>query len=161
MGSMLAIGPRKLLRTLSTVSIHETVDGVNGLAAMGPIGHAIMDGRDTAADAPPSEMPREFSTLREEEEESRSAGDQRSGSVSKGNSRGNAKDTRNCRRRGKSGESGSSSTSDDGGQEHVKGGHEMGMSEDRKSNETPSVNATAATSPAAQQKKKEKRFILF
>jgi len=67
-------GTRKILRTLSTVSIHESMDGVGGLAAMGPIGQAIMERRETAADAPPSEMPREFDTVREEEGEYRSFG---------------------------------------------------------------------------------------
>jgi len=63
------IGPRKLLRTLSTVSIHENVEGLaGGLAAMGPIGQAIID-RKTAGDAPPSEMPRDFATVKEEEEQ--------------------------------------------------------------------------------------------
>ncbi|KAG6891201.1 hypothetical protein C0995_008453 [Termitomyces sp. Mi166 len=51
---------RKLLRTLSTVSIHESVEGLEGgLAGIAPIGKYIMEGR-TEADAPPSEMPREF-----------------------------------------------------------------------------------------------------
>lgn len=63
------IGARKLLRTLSTVSIHESAEGLaGGLAAMGPIGQAIID-RETAADAPPSEMPRDFGTVKEEEEQ--------------------------------------------------------------------------------------------
>ncbi|KAL5531716.1 hypothetical protein ACEPAG_4593 [Sanghuangporus baumii] len=67
-GGDYAYGSRRLLRTLSTVSIHESVDGANGLAAMGPIGQAIMERRETAADAPPSEMPRDFGTVREEDE---------------------------------------------------------------------------------------------
>lgn len=63
-------GPRKILRTLSTVSIHESVEGLaGGLAAMGPIGQAIIERRETAADAPPSEMPRDFEPLNEEIEE--------------------------------------------------------------------------------------------
>ena len=63
-------GPRKILRTLSTVSIHESVEGLaGGLAAMGPIGQAIIERRETAADAPPSEMPRDFEPLNEEGEE--------------------------------------------------------------------------------------------
>ncbi|KAG6886224.1 hypothetical protein C0993_010786 [Termitomyces sp. T159_Od127] len=58
---------RKLLRTLSTVSIHESVEGLEGgLAGIAPIGKYIMEGR-TEADAPPSEMPREFG-LEEEDE---------------------------------------------------------------------------------------------
>ncbi|KAL5492454.1 hypothetical protein ACEPAI_3901 [Sanghuangporus weigelae] len=65
---------RRLLRTLSTVSIHESVDGANGLAAMGPIGQAIMERRETAADAPPSEMPRDFGTVREEDEHRTASG---------------------------------------------------------------------------------------
>lgn len=52
---------RKLLRTLSTVSIHESAEGLaGGLAEIAPIGKYIMDRRETEADAPPSEMPREF-----------------------------------------------------------------------------------------------------
>ena len=52
---------RKLLRTLSTVSIHESAQGLaGGLAEIAPIGKYIMDGQPTAADAPPSEMPRDF-----------------------------------------------------------------------------------------------------
>ncbi|KAF8636393.1 hypothetical protein AX17_003575 [Amanita inopinata Kibby_2008] len=51
---------RKLLRTLSTVSIHESAEGlVGGLAGIAPIGKYIV-GRQTEADAPPSEMPKEF-----------------------------------------------------------------------------------------------------
>ncbi|KAG6910031.1 hypothetical protein DXG01_013755 [Tephrocybe rancida] len=51
---------RKLLRTLSTVSIHESVEGLaGGLAGVAPIGKYIVEGQ-TEADAPPSEMPREF-----------------------------------------------------------------------------------------------------
>jgi mitogen-activated protein kinase 7 len=51
---------RKLLRTLSTVSIHESAAGLEGgLAGIAPIGKYIVE-RQTEADAPPSEMPREF-----------------------------------------------------------------------------------------------------
>jgi mitogen-activated protein kinase 7 len=51
---------RKLLRTLSTVSIHESAVGLEGgLAGIAPIGKYIVE-RQTEADAPPSEMPREF-----------------------------------------------------------------------------------------------------
>ncbi|KAG6857465.1 hypothetical protein H0H87_003532 [Tephrocybe sp. NHM501043] len=51
---------RKLLRTLSTVSIHESVEGLaGGLASVAPIGKYIVEGQ-TEADAPPSEMPRDF-----------------------------------------------------------------------------------------------------
>ncbi|KAG6821192.1 hypothetical protein H0H93_004012 [Arthromyces matolae] len=51
---------RKLLRTLSTVSIHESVEGLEGgLAGIAPIGKYIVEGQ-TEADAPPSEMPCEF-----------------------------------------------------------------------------------------------------
>lgn len=51
---------RKLLRTLSTVSIHESVEGLaGGLAGIAPIGKYITEGR-SEADAPPSEMPRDF-----------------------------------------------------------------------------------------------------
>ena len=52
---------RKLLRTLSTVSIHESVEGLaGGLAGIAPIGKFIVDNKTEEADAPPSEMPREF-----------------------------------------------------------------------------------------------------
>ena len=52
---------RKLLRTLSTVSIHESVEGLaGGLAGIAPIGKYIVDNKTEEADAPPSEMPREF-----------------------------------------------------------------------------------------------------
>ena len=52
---------RKLLRTLSTVSIYESAQGLpGGLAEIAPIGKYIMDMHPTAADAPPSEMPRDF-----------------------------------------------------------------------------------------------------
>lgn len=51
---------RKLLRTLSTVSIHESVEGLPGVL---PIGGCITD-RGSEADAPPSEMPLEFTGKR-------------------------------------------------------------------------------------------------
>jgi hypothetical protein len=52
---------RKLLRTLSTVSIHESAEGLaGGLAGIAPIGKYIVEAQTTEADAPPSEMPREF-----------------------------------------------------------------------------------------------------
>lgn len=66
--SMMAGGePRRLLRTLSTLSVHEPLAaGIEGL----PGGHGmtgatdvvkyIMGTQTTGADAPPSEMPREF-----------------------------------------------------------------------------------------------------
>ncbi|KAG1760127.1 Pkinase-domain-containing protein [Suillus occidentalis] len=58
-GSEIAV--RKLLRTLSTVSIHESVEGLpGGLAGVAPIGKFIV-GQESEADAPPSEMPMEFS----------------------------------------------------------------------------------------------------
>jgi serine/threonine protein kinase len=54
------VGLRKLLRTLSTVSIHESVEGLPcGLAGVAPIGQFITD-RESEADAPPSEIPIEF-----------------------------------------------------------------------------------------------------
>lgn len=74
---------RKLLRTLSTVSIHESIEGIaGGLAAMGPIGQAIIERRETAADAPPSEMPREFGPVKEEESEYRTTSGRWTGSAS-------------------------------------------------------------------------------
>lgn len=53
---------RKLLRTLSTVSIHESAEGLpGGLSGIAPIGKFIVDERQTTgADAPPSEMPMDF-----------------------------------------------------------------------------------------------------
>ncbi|CAA7267420.1 unnamed protein product [Cyclocybe aegerita] len=51
---------RKLLRTLSTVSIHESMDGwPGGLAGKAPIGRYITE-VNTEADAPPSEVTKDF-----------------------------------------------------------------------------------------------------
>jgi len=51
---------RRLLRTLSTVSIHESVEGLpGGLAGIAPIGKFITE-VNTEADAPPSEVPKDF-----------------------------------------------------------------------------------------------------
>jgi len=62
--------PRKLLRTLSTVSIYESGEGVEGgLAAMGPIGKYIQEKKETGADGPVSEMPREFGIAEEKSDE--------------------------------------------------------------------------------------------
>jgi len=69
---------RKILRTLSTVSIHE---GVEGLAGIATIGKFIVDGR-TEADAPPSEMPRDFgikSAVSEGSEEGNAEGQSKKG----------------------------------------------------------------------------------
>jgi len=61
---------RKLLRTLSTVSIHESSEGLaGGLTGIAPIGKYIPGVPETEADAPPSEMPRDFRVVNEEEEE--------------------------------------------------------------------------------------------
>ncbi|KAJ7834097.1 kinase-like protein [Mycena leptocephala] len=50
---------RKLLRTLSTVSIHESAEGrAGGLAEIAPIGRYIIESNTSEADAPASEMPR-------------------------------------------------------------------------------------------------------
>ncbi|KAG2157844.1 kinase-like protein [Suillus bovinus] len=58
-GSEIAV--QKLLRTLSTVSIHESVEGLpGGLAGVAPIGKFIV-GQESERDAPHSEMPMEFS----------------------------------------------------------------------------------------------------
>lgn len=68
---------RKLLRTLSTVSIHESVEGLaGGLAGIAPIGKFIVESQPGEADAPPSEMPKDFgieetSEGDEQDEESR------------------------------------------------------------------------------------------
>lgn len=52
--------PRRLLRTLSTVSIHESAEGhAGGLAGIAPIGKFITE-VNTEADAPPSEVPKDF-----------------------------------------------------------------------------------------------------
>lgn len=60
---------RKLLRTLSTVSIHESGEGLaGGLAGIAAIGKFIVK-PGTEADAPPSEMPKDFRVVNEEEEE--------------------------------------------------------------------------------------------
>ncbi|KAJ6591684.1 kinase-like protein [Mycena vulgaris] len=59
-GSMAGRGEvtRKLLRTLSTVSIHESAEGrAGGLADIAPIGRYIVENNTSAADAPASEMP--------------------------------------------------------------------------------------------------------
>jgi len=59
---------RKLLRTLSTVSIHESVEGLaGGLAGIAPIGKYITE-VNTEADAPPSEVPRDFGISSEGED---------------------------------------------------------------------------------------------
>ncbi|KAJ8521579.1 hypothetical protein ONZ45_g1744 [Pleurotus djamor] len=61
---------RKLLRTLSTVSIHERAEGLaGGLAQIAPIGKYIVDREATGADAPPSEVPRDFGIDEASEEE--------------------------------------------------------------------------------------------
>jgi len=55
---------RKLLRTLSTVSIHESAEGLaGGLADIAPIGKFIVGDQTEDADAPPSEMPKEFEPI--------------------------------------------------------------------------------------------------
>jgi mitogen-activated protein kinase 7 len=47
------------LRTLSTVSIHESAEGrAGGLAEIAPIGRYIIESNTSEADAPASEMPR-------------------------------------------------------------------------------------------------------
>ena len=61
---------RRLLRTLSTVSIHESSEGLGGgLMGVAPIGKYIPGVPDTEADAPPSEMPGDFRVVDEEDEE--------------------------------------------------------------------------------------------
>jgi len=60
---------RKLLRTLSTVSIHESVERLaGGLAGIAPIGKYITE-VNTEADAPPSEVPKDFGMSSEGEDE--------------------------------------------------------------------------------------------
>ncbi|KAJ2915454.1 hypothetical protein MD484_g4944, partial [Candolleomyces efflorescens] len=60
---------RRLLRTLSTVSIHESSQGVRGLGEIAPIGKFIVPhGAQTEADAPPSEVPMDFNVDEEEGE---------------------------------------------------------------------------------------------
>jgi hypothetical protein len=52
---------RKLLRTLSTVSIHESIEGLpGGLSGIAEIRKYIVGKQTTGADAPPSEIPRDF-----------------------------------------------------------------------------------------------------
>ncbi|KAG6336041.1 hypothetical protein ID866_3040 [Astraeus odoratus] len=54
------VGACKLLRTLSTVSIYESGEGLpGGLADVAPIGKYIV-GQESEADAPPSEIPKDF-----------------------------------------------------------------------------------------------------
>lgn len=61
---------RRLLRTLSTVSIHESSQGVRGLGEIAPIGKFIVPhGAQTEADAPPSEVPMDFNVEEDEEGE--------------------------------------------------------------------------------------------
>lgn len=63
------VAARRLLRTLSTVSIHESAEGLaGGLAGIAPIGRFIVGGETTGADAPASEMPRDFGIEEEEGE---------------------------------------------------------------------------------------------
>ena len=58
---------RKILRTLSTVSIHESAERVvGGLAGIAPIGKYITE-MNTEADAPPSEVPKDFGIESSEE----------------------------------------------------------------------------------------------
>ena len=58
---------RRILRTLSTVSIHENAERlVGGLAGIAPIGKYITE-MNTEADAPPSEVPKDFGIESEEE----------------------------------------------------------------------------------------------
>ena len=60
---------RKVLRTLSTVSIHESREGLpGGLAGIAPIGKYITQA-NTEADAPPSEVPNDFGIKSENEED--------------------------------------------------------------------------------------------
>jgi len=52
---------RKLLRTLSTVSIHESIEGLpDGVSGVAEFRKYIVGKLTTEADAPPSEIPREF-----------------------------------------------------------------------------------------------------
>jgi hypothetical protein len=76
---------RKLLRTLSTVSIHETGEGLpGGLGGIAPIGKYIVDQtQTTGADAPPSEIPREFG-IDEGSEDEEDGNDERGGRKYKG-----------------------------------------------------------------------------
>ncbi|KAI5987042.1 kinase-like protein [Pisolithus albus] len=65
------VGARQLLRTLSTVSIHESSEGLpGGLAAVAPIGKYIV-ARTSGADAPPSEIPRSFGVEESRNDEGR------------------------------------------------------------------------------------------
>ena len=164
-------GPRKLLRTLSTVSIHESVEGLaGGLAAMGPIGKAIIERRETAADAPPSELPRDFLTVREEEdgdgEWGRSAGGSRGGSE---RDTGSVRDSEKVKKKefdaekdkdkerevekekGVSGEG-------EGSNVGVKSVEQAGTPGSARSGESKENRSAGDSTPS---KKKEKRFIIF
>lgn len=159
-GPSLTTGPRKLLRTLSTVSIHETVDGINGLVAMGPIGQAIIERQETAADAPASEMPRDFETLNEEDE-LRFTPCKRSGSGS-GGRKCNPEEKPNNRQEQRNEETPSSTSSDDHNKDkHEHSGNGVKARENINPGESSVTNTPGNSSPASQQKKKEKRFILF
>ncbi|KAJ7066725.1 kinase-like protein [Mycena amicta] len=69
-------GQRRLLRTLSTVSIHESGEGrAGGLADIAPIGRYIVESQPSEADAPASEMPRilEDEAVKKDDEERKPA----------------------------------------------------------------------------------------
>jgi mitogen-activated protein kinase 7 len=62
---------RKLLRTLSTVSIHESIEGLpGGLAGVAEIREYIVGKLTTGADAPPSGIPQEFGIDEGDEDDS-------------------------------------------------------------------------------------------
>jgi len=67
---------RKLLRTLSTVSIHESIEGLpGGLSGVAEIREYIVGNKTTGADAPPSEIPREFGIGEDDENKERNKKD--------------------------------------------------------------------------------------
>lgn len=71
---------RKLLRTLSTVSIHESIEGLPaGMAGVTELRKYIMGKQPTEADAPPSEMPRDFGFDEGDEDEDDSEGPRKEG----------------------------------------------------------------------------------
>ena len=63
---------RTLLRTLSTVSIHESIEALpGGLPGVANIREYIVGKQTTGADAPPSEIPRDFDIVKDEEDNER------------------------------------------------------------------------------------------
>lgn len=78
---------RKLLRTLSTVSIHESIDGLPaglGMTGLAEMRKFITEKQTTEADAPPSEIPRDFGFDEGDEDEDDGEGEGDSGCAGAG-----------------------------------------------------------------------------